>query len=782
MIQILGLRKYLRHGKTHMKEAFFSAGWRLPNIEAVFDPDARATVLELVPADQKYNLYFTVAECFEESGRKLKEQWAVPFDVDHLDLPEDADPHLVAEQVARTVCEALGVDYNKTGVVFSGHGVQLFIRTFDPIIDEEYFDRYRQHYGLLCDRVQRLLNERGLTGEMDRSVWSKARLMRFPDTMNVKEGKIQRMARVIQPVLEPQLFTVPNASGLDTTTGVDEVLHTEELSLYPRPDTRSVLDECLFLKWCADNPQEVREPQWYAMTSITARLEDGRTLTHKMSEGHPGYSHYETENKVDQSLASAGPRTCKNIGALWDGCKECPHYGKIKSPILIKGPDFIASKDAGFREIRITEQGPKPGKPAYLDIVKEFKRLHPYKTLRDSDEVVVYNGKYWEYRNKRDISVWLNSIVRPEPTTQEKAEAIEAIKSYELSNLDLMRTQRNGLLNFQNCVVNAMTLETYPHSPQYGFFEILPYSYDPRATSPLWVKFLNDICEGDEAKIQTIREFAGYCISGDEYWLHKCLILLGEGSNGKSVLMETMGEVVGEANYSAVPIQDMERPTARVRMMHKLFNYSEETAPTALRNSSVFKTLTTGGQIFMRQLYAQEFMMRNTTKLIASTNEMPQTDDLSHGLMRRLLIVPLNRRFAYGEPGFDPHIKNKLKAELPGICNDLLRAYQDLKRRGSLPESTFALSAKTMEEFSRANNEVIRFYEECVLPDEESSVSKEDMMSEYLHWCEANGIRYPKNDVWFFRALYRSFPILEQVQSTGGRRRIRGCRLRREEY
>lgn len=779
MIQILGLRKYTTGGVEKLKDAFFSQGWRLPSIEGVFDDAARAAIIEAIPENERYNIYFTVAQCFEQSKRVLKEQWAVPFDIDNIHLPEGCDVHEEARRVATVVCEALGVDYDKTGVIFSGHGVQLFIRTMDPIIEEEYFDKFRVHYGVLADRIQRLLDERGIAGEVDKSVWCKGRLMRFPDTENIKAGKVQRTARVLQSRIVEQLFTVPSASGVDVSMDKDDLMLDQELTLYNKPDTPSVLKECGFLQWCAAEPSELSEPQWYAMTSITARLEDGRALTHTMSAGHPSYSHYETDNKVDQALAAAGPRTCKNISQLWDGCRDCQHFGKIKSPIVIKGPDFIATRDGGFRSIRITEQGPKPGKPAYADIVKAFKQMHPYKTITDADEIVIYNGKYWEYRNRRQLSAWLTSIIRPEPTMQEKAEAIEMIKSFELTNLDEMRAQRNGMLNFQNCVLNTITMETHPHHPSYGFFEILPYAYDPRAVAPRWNKFINEITDGNEAKAQILREFAGYCISGDEYWLHKALILMGGGSNGKSVYMEVLGALVGEENYSSVPIQDMERSTSRVRMLHKLFNYSEETSTDALRRSSVFKTITAGGKIFMKQLYAQEFMAKSTAKIIASCNDMLVSGDDSYGLLRRLLIVTFNRTFIPGSEGYDPNIKAKLLMELPGICNDVLSAYQDLKKRGNLSDSALAVNTLAVDSFRENNSPVLRFVEDSLILGEEHWTNCRDLMAEYIHWCEMNAVR-PENDAWFFRKLYK-VPGIEQVKKNGIRG-VSGCKIRREDY
>lgn len=97
------------------------------------------------------NLYFTVAVGLlcEEVGRKLREQWAIPFDIDNLVFrpsSHDGETGLIteeaclslAERAARLAAEAIDIDYNCLSVVFSGNGVQFFIHLEKPITSEDY--------------------------------------------------------------------------------------------------------------------------------------------------------------------------------------------------------------------------------------------------------------------------------------------------------------------------------------------------------------------------------------------------------------------------------------------------------------------------------------------------------------------------------------------------------------------------------------------------------------------------------------------------------------------
>ena len=49
------------------------------------------------------------------------------------------------------------------------------------------------------------------------------------------------------------------------------------------------------------------------------------------------------------------------------------------------------------------------------------------------------------------------------------------------------------------------------------------------------------------------------------------------------------------------------------------------------------------------------------------TNHMPHTRDFSEGMFRRAIILPFNRTFTAAEQ--DKKLKDKLRAELPGILN-----------------------------------------------------------------------------------------------------------------
>lgn len=780
MIQVLGLRNYThpQTGKLLPRETFFEKGWRFEKIQDVFNPVILQKILDQIPPEEHYNLYFTEADCFEESGRKLKEQWAIPFDIDGLELTEGKEIEQ-AGHAARIALQAIGLNLEDASVVFTGNGVQFHILLDSPITDENYFNTTKTSYAVLASKMQGALNEAGIVAKMDTSVWSKARIMRLPNTINRKPNKIPRRSHIISEGGKVHAFDVVDRSGVAMASN-GAFIADEVIKNYPAPDTKGILAGCNFLKYCKENPNKIDEPAWYAMVSITARLEEGDKITHEYSQGHSDYNAYETDNKIEQALVAAGPRTCSDIATRWGGCQECPHYNKITSPIMIKGPDYIASSDFGFRERKVSKDGKVTvGRVQFADLKKQFALENIYKTVMTNQQVVIFNGKHWEYLHDMQLKAWCMKKVVPEPTVQDMNEFVGTLKAHHVTTLDEIEQSKDGMINFANCVLDMRTGATHKHSPDFGFFDVRPFNYDPSATSPTWDKFVRDVMSGEEDRVQLLQEYCGYCISNDPQWLQVVLTLYGEGANGKSVLLEVLGEVVGKQSHSAVPMKDLQNPTRRYQLINKLFNYSEETNINSFLDSDTFKALSCGGVIGVKQLYSQPYDIAVKTKLIMACNQLPILADSTHGFTRRLVILEFKERFTPGDGKHDFDIKSKLLKELPGICNTIIAAYKQTKERGRLPHVKSVVDE--LEKYKADHDTVVMFYNECLIPTEGVDIKVSEAYEDYKVMCEIKGFK-PRNSVWFGRDLSRIVGKPSMIKTVGNvtSRYIEGFKITKE--
>jgi P4 family phage/plasmid primase-like protien len=679
-IQILGLRKF--HSKERNAEitfdAFFEKQWRAPTVTDLFENIEK--YLSNIPSGERWNLYYTCADCSEEKGRKMISQSVIPFDVDGIDVEK-------LKEYIPVICTALGIDPNKTGIIFSGNGLQFIVGIREAFTSTDYFEQNRVFYRALCEKVNTALKGAGLPGAMDTSVFSPARIMRLPLTLNKKPGKPERMGELYHRKIVPVAFNLAAASGVPVTPEKDQI-KPDALKRFPPPDSRGVLEGCEFLKACKAEPQSIPEHLWYAMLSITARLPDGVKLSHEMSSGHPKYTHAETENKVEQALASSGPRTCANINKHWGKCSTCPHFEKIKSPILIKGKDYIATKDNGFHDFSVDKNGnPKPGKPNFEDLRRYFEQEHPYITPEGSKVCYVWNGKLWEPYSDTLLENYAYRHFRPFVKSDARKEFRDLICATNPRHPDWFMETTNRKINFQNGVLDLADPERklLPHSMDYGFRYVLPYNYDQAATAPRFKEFLKEITAGQQDLIDVLMEFAGYAFSNDECWTAKALILTGDGANGKSTFLNILMELAGKDSYSVLNLADLAKETSRFSLDGKLFNASEETPTYSLMESSAFKGLVSGGIMQIRQLYKTAFKVKNRCKFLFACNELPQTRDTSPGLFRRLIIVPFN--VAFEGHKCDPFLQKKLGEELPGIFNLVLEGYQRLLTQGKFTYS-----------------------------------------------------------------------------------------------
>lgn len=98
------------------------------------------------------------------------------------------------------------------------------------------------------------------------------------------------------------------------------------------------------------------------------------------------------------------------------------------------------------------------------------------------------------------------------------------------------------------------TWHLQPHDKHNYRTTQIPIAYDPQATAPRFEQFLEEIFQGDEDTEErkiTVCELLGYSLlTSCEF--EKFVILLGNGSNGKSVLLHVVEYLVGTSHVSAV--------------------------------------------------------------------------------------------------------------------------------------------------------------------------------------------------------------------------------------
>ena len=119
----------------------------------------------------------------------------------------------------------------------------------------------------------------------------------------------------------------------------------------------------------------------------------------------------------------------------------------------------------------------------------------------------------------------------------------------------------DDVLVLNDCAVNLVTGEKVEHNYSHYATNKLSFNYDETADCPLWENTLRQIWRDDadfEEKILLLQEYFGYSLARDVSF-QVMLWLMGEGDNGKSLILSVVELVVGKHNTAAVPFTDLNK-------------------------------------------------------------------------------------------------------------------------------------------------------------------------------------------------------------------------------
>jgi putative DNA primase/helicase len=238
---------------------------------------------------------------------------------------------------------------------------------------------------------------------------------------------------------------------------------------------------------------------------------------------------------------------------------------------------------------------------------------------------------------------------------------------------------KNDMLNYltmQNGLYQIDSGILFEHTPKIFTTNLLPFDYDPDAKCPRFMQFLDEVFEKDQDTISFVQEAVGYIF-------HKSIptpavfFLIGAGSNGKSVFINTISNLVGKENTSNVSFNLLSDETYILELYQKMLNISGETPHSKNIDTDVIKAVTSGDWVTGRELYKQPMKFRPFAKSFLAMNEPPSIKDTSHGMWRRIWVITFPRKFEEHE--MDRQLEYKLSIELSGIFNWALEGYGRLK-------------------------------------------------------------------------------------------------------
>jgi P4 family phage/plasmid primase-like protien len=322
----------------------------------------------------------------------------------------------------------------------------------------------------------------------------------------------------------------------------------------------------------------------------------------------------------------------------------------------------------------------------------------------------------------------------------------------------------NGMIDADE-VIAGREPKLLPHDPRWLSTARLPFPYEPTAPCLLWPTALAHWLDEDEERIRLLQEFSGYCLVFDTQYIDRMIMLLGDGSTGKSSYLRVLRRLVGSENCSHVPLEKLGGDFYAHEMAGKLVNIGADMAELDRVAEGLLKMLTGGDSITANRKFRSMISMQPTARLIFATNVAPRIADDTDGIWRRLTVVPFTVKITEDRK-FPGLVDTICTDELPGVFNWALEGLARLFRQEGYTRSVVCDNAKAR--YRHDCDPVQQFVDECVTLDPEGRVPTKVLFAAYSDWCEDNG-RHPFNSANFGRRVLKLSGVTKRRDSTSGR-------------
>jgi len=348
------------------------------------------------------------------------------------------------------------------------------------------------------------------------------------------------------------------------------------------------------------------------------------------------------------------------------------------------------------------------------------------------------------------------------------ARSEEVVEYIRVDAPNLWERPPMNLVNVKNGLLDVEARRLIGHSPEHLSSVQLPVAYDSEARCVEWENFVEEVFPRDAQDLAW--QIVAWLMRPDVS-LQKAILLLGEGSNGKSTYLTAVSAFLGRSNVSAVSLHKLESDRFSVaRLLGKLANICPDLPSSHLVGTSTFKALTGGDAVLAEYKYKDTFEFVPFVRLVFSANHAPRSGDSTQAFFRRWLVVPFTRTFEGSEEIPRPEMDARLAKphELSGVLNKALLGLKQMQESKGLIESPSMRAAG--DEFRKATDPLAVWLESWTIEKTDVFVTKKDLRSAYNSKAEAAG-QPPMTETGFGLALRRLRPNLKEAQrAVGGKK------------
>jgi putative DNA primase/helicase len=338
----------------------------------------------------------------------------------------------------------------------------------------------------------------------------------------------------------------------------------------------------------------------------------------------------------------------------------------------------------------------------------------------------------------------------------------------------------NGIAKLHQSSKKVSLSELSPHDTAIFSLCSLPFDYDPNATCPRWLKFLEEVFSlggvRDVESEELLQEWLGLNLVQDLKY-HKLLNVIGPPRSGKGTISKVIEGLLGEENVGHPAITQFSEPFGLASLQYCpaiVIEDSRLSGGSGEREKilSHLLSISAGDKSSVNRKGKDVIEQRLPGRITIFSNAVIKINDNTKAFATRLLLLQTRQSFFGRE---DRDLESKLRAELPGIFNWAFQGLQRLRSndRFTEPESTRDL----MQVIKTTMSPISEFIDQFCDWKPTGSVMKETLYRWYHAWAEHNGYRNPLDSSRFATTLMEMFPDLTQTRPSGGERKRIWCGL-----
>ena len=290
------------------------------------------------------------------------------------------------------------------------------------------------------------------------------------------------------------------------------------------------------------------------------------------------------------------------------------------------------------------------------------------------------------------------------------------------------------MLSVKNGVVDLRTGALRPRERADRMMKCARVAYDADATCPIWMRCLGEWLSDD--LVSYYQRAVGYSVTG-ETREQVVFFRVDPGETGKSLTQSIYASLLGEYTITAdvrtfLQRGKSEHPTALAHLDGARLVAAAEIDRGEAIAAALLKLLSGEDTVAARRMRQDFYTFQPRFKLWFATNNLPKTEDASHGMWRRMRPFPWRT-----PPTVDHDLKHKLRAELPGILAWIVRGAVAWNQHGL---GEMPLSMRNLhDQWRRDADPIATFIAERLQKAPDGITTAAEVRRAYLAWCASVG-------------------------------------------